>query len=78
MKRVKSSDRGDRDDRGDRGDDTLYTEKNQEHIPCSFAYKVVYVDDKFCKLVVFYGSENAVYKFLQFVQFLKCINIVEE
>ena len=61
MKKVKSSDRG---DRGDRGDDTSYTEKNQEHIPCSFAYKVVYADDKFSKLVVFYRSKNVVYKFI--------------
>ena len=24
-----------------------YTRKYQDHIPCSFAYKVVYVDNKF-------------------------------
>ena len=28
-----------------------YTEKYQEHIPCSFAYKVVCIDDKFSKPV---------------------------
>ena len=29
-----------------------YTEKYQDHIPCSFAYKVVCVDNKFSKKVV--------------------------
>ena len=29
-----------------------YTEKYQNHIPCSFAYKVVCVDNKFSKDVV--------------------------
>ena len=36
-----------------------YTEKYQEHIPCSFAYKVVYVDNKFSKKVVLYTGKNA-------------------
>ena len=31
---------------------TSYTEKYQENIPCSFAYKVFFIDDKFSKLVV--------------------------
>ena len=51
VKKVKSS---------DRGDNTSYTEKNQEHIPCSFAYEVVCVDDKFRKSVVPYRGKNAV------------------
>ena len=29
-----------------------YTKKYQDHIPCSFAYKVVCIDDKFTKDVV--------------------------
>ena len=40
-KRVKSTDRDDRDD------DASYTEKFRKHIPCSFAYNLVCVDDKF-------------------------------
>ena len=40
MKRVRSS---------DRADNTPYTEKDQHHIPCSFAYKILCVDDKFGK-----------------------------
>ena len=42
-----------------------YTEKYQDHIPCSFAFKVVCVDNKFCKDVVLYRGKNAVYKFIE-------------
>ena len=33
-------------------------EKCKDHIPCSFAYKVVYMDDKFSKAAVFYRWKN--------------------
>ena len=42
-----------------------YISKYQDHIPCSFAYKLVCVDDKFSKDVVLYRGKNAVYKFIQ-------------
>ena len=42
-----------------------YTEKYQDHIPCSFAYKFVCVDNKFSKKVVPYRGKNAVYKFIK-------------
>ena len=42
-----------------------YTEKNQDRIPCSFAYKVVCVDNKFSKKVVLYKGQNAAYKFIK-------------
>ena len=42
-----------------------YTKKYQDHIPCSFAYKLVCVDDKFSKDVVLYKGTNAVFKFSQ-------------
>ena len=42
-----------------------YTEKYQSHIPCSFAYKVVCIDNKFSKKVVLYRRKNAVYKFIE-------------
>ena len=32
--------------------------KYQDHVPCSFAYKVVCVDDKFSKPIVLYRGEN--------------------
>ena len=42
-----------------------YTEKYQSHIPCSFAYKVVCIDNRFSKKVVLYRGKNAVYKFIE-------------
>ena len=46
-------------------DNSPYTEKYQSHIPCSFAYKVVCIDNKFSKKVVLYRGKNAVYKFIE-------------
>ena len=42
-----------------------YTRKYQDHIPCSFAYKVVCIDNKFSKNVVFNRGKNAVNKFIK-------------
>ena len=42
-----------------------YTKKYQDHIPCSFAYKLVCVDNKFSKPVVLYRGENAAYYFIK-------------
>ena len=53
-KEVKSSDKN-----------GSYTEKYQDHIPCSFAYKVVCVDNKFSEAVVMYRGKNAAYKFIE-------------
>ena len=39
--------------------------KNQNHIPCSFTYKVVCIDDNFSKPVVLYRGENALSKFIE-------------
>ena len=41
-----------------------YTKKYQDHIPCSFAYKVVCIDNKLSKDVVLYRGKNAVFKFI--------------
>ena len=40
------------------------SKKYQDYVPCSFAYNLVWVDDKFSKSIVFRG-ENAVYEFVQ-------------
>ena len=40
-----------------------YTKKQQDHIPCSFADKVVCIDDRFTKPIVAYRGENAAYEF---------------
>ena len=42
-----------------------YTKKYQDHIPCSFAYKVVCVDDRFTKRIVVYRGENVAYEFIK-------------
>ena len=41
------------------------SKKYQDHIPCSFAYKLVCVDDKFSKLIVVFRGENAAFKFIE-------------
>ena len=38
----------------DKDSNASYTKKYQEHIPCSFVYKVVYIRNRFSKAVVFY------------------------
>ena len=42
-----------------------YTRKYQNHVPCSFAYKVVYIDNKFRKKVFLYRGKDAVYEFIK-------------
>ena len=42
-----------------------YTKKYQDHIPCSFAYKVVCIDDRFTKPIVVFRGENAAYDFIK-------------
>ena len=43
----------------------FYSKKHQDHIPCSFAYKFVYVDGKFTKPIVVFRGENSAYKFIE-------------
>ena len=38
----------------------MYGSYTEDHIPCSFAYKVACVDNKFSKNVVLYRRKNAV------------------
>ena len=42
-----------------------YNKKYQDHIPCSFAYKVVCIDDKYSKGLVLYRGKNVVFKFIE-------------
>ena len=42
-----------------------YTKKYHEHVPCSYAFKVVCIDDRFSKPIVVYRGENAAYKFIK-------------
>ena len=43
----------------------VLTQKNINHIPCSLAYKIVCIDDRFTKPIVVYRAENAAYEFIQ-------------
>ena len=43
----------------------FFREKYQDHISCSFYYKLVCVDDKLSKLMFVYRSENAVNRFIE-------------
>ena len=43
----------------------LTQKKYQEYIPCSFAYKLVCVDDKFSKPILVFRGENAASKFIK-------------
>ena len=42
-----------------------YTKNYEDHIPCSFANKVVCVDDSFTKRIVVYRGEDAAYEFIK-------------
>ena len=42
-----------------------YIKKYQDHIPCSFAYKLVCVDNKFSKDVVLHRGEKCSFKTYQ-------------
>ena len=64
-------------DSGINNDCFSYTAKYQDHIPCSFAYKLVFVNDKYSKNVALYREKNAVYKFIQsiFKEYSYCRSI---
>ena len=43
----------------------LTPKKYPDHIPCSFAYKLFCVDDKFTKPIVVFRGANAAYEFIK-------------
>ena len=49
----------------DNDNNASYTKEYQKHIPCSFAYKVAYIDDRFSKPVDLYRGKNSVNKFIK-------------
>ena len=57
-----------------------YTAKYQDHVPCSFAYKLVCVNDKFSKDIVLYRGKNDVYKFIQsiFKEYSYCKSVMKK
>ena len=57
-----------------------YTEKYQDHIPCSLAYKVVCIDNRFTKPTIIYRGENPAYEFIKAIleEYKYCKKIIEE
>ena len=43
----------------------LTQKKYPDHIPCSFAYKLIYVNDKFTKQIGVLRGENVAYQFIK-------------
>ena len=60
----------------DRDKNILYTEKYQNHIPCSFAYKAACIDIKFSKPFATYRGKMQFIIYLK--QFLKNIIIANK
>ena len=54
-------------DNGTINNDISYTRTYQNHIPCSFAYKVVCVDNKYSKKIFLYRGTNAFNKFIRLI-----------
>ena len=42
-----------------------YTKKYQDHVTCSFAYKIVCIDDRFTKPIVVFRGKDAPYEFIK-------------
>ena len=57
-----------------------YTKKYHEHVPCSYAYKVVCIDDRFSKPIVVFRGENAAYEFIKAIlkEFEYCKKVMKK
>ena len=60
--------------------DGSYTKKYHGHIPCSFPYKHVCVDDKFTRPIAVFRGENAAYEFIKAIlkQYEYCKKIMKK
>ena len=58
----------------------VLTQKISRSHPCSFAYKLVCVDDKFSKPIFVYRSENTAYKFIKTAlkEYEYCKNVMKK
>ena len=43
----------------------FYTKKYQDHVPCSFAYRLICIDNRFTKPIVVCRGKNAAYEFIK-------------
>ena len=57
-----------------------YSKKYQDHVPCSFAYKLICVDDEFTKPIAVFRGENATYKFIKaiFKEYQYCKKVMKK
>ena len=57
-----------------------YTKKYHDHIPCSYAYNAVCIDDRYSKPIVVYRGENAAYEFIKaiFKEYKYCKKIIKK
>ena len=57
-----------------------YTQKNHEHVPCSYAFKVVCIDDRFSKSIVVFRRKSAAYEFIKAIlkEFKYCKKIMKD
>ena len=56
------------------------TKKYHDHVSCSYAYKIVCVDDRFSKQIVVYRGKNAAYEFIKAIlkEYKYCKNIIKK
>ena len=57
-----------------------YTKKYHEHVPCSYAFKVVCIDDRFSKSIVVFRGKNAAYELIKAIlkEYKYCKKIMKE
>ena len=57
-----------------------YSKKYQDHVPCSFTYKLICVGDEFTKPIVVFRGENAAYKFIEsiLIEFEYCKKVMKK
>ena len=57
-----------------------YTEKYHSHIYCSFAYKVLCIDNRFSKSIVVFRGENAAYEFIKAIlkEYEHCKKVIKK
>ena len=56
------------------------TKKYNDHVPCSYAYKIVCINDRYSKPIVVYRGENTIYEFIKAIlkEYKYCKKIVKE
>ena len=57
----------------------VFTHKNyQDHVPCTFAYKVVCIDDRFTKPIVAFRGKNSAYEIIKAIlkEFEYCKKVI--